>query len=297
MRYTKLVVIAGLLFLIVGCPKKEEETKIRDILSKSPYVVSAEGMVIDDATKEPKSPGLNFFMAEPIPWVRFARWINRPVNRHYEIDVVGDSAHVTGSVEVLGKFYVLNTPGGDVYTRDIADSAYRAAVDFYKDEDGWHIAKISPLQIYTYGAETSIKIEEVRAEVTSRNYAFILIDPTKSLTKEELPTFLPTDTIVVTVKMEVTGDSCWAFLHHGRHRKRATHHRGSFFRDGNTFTGIWYVADDSVITPGVRYAAVDVITWETLWGDFSVTKATERIWSLPYIVKEEDEPLPPDTEE
>lgn len=297
MIYKRLVVVCGLLLFIMGCPRKGEEAKVKDLLGSSPYVISSDGMVFDDSTKTPKSPGMNLFMVESLPFVRFARWINRPVDRHYEVDISGDSAHVTGSAEVTGKFYVRNTPGGDVYTRDIADSAYRAQIDLYKDTTGWHIARISPLEIYTYGAETSIKIAEVRAEVTSRNYSFVLTDPTKPLTKEELPTFLPNDTIIVTVKVEVTGDSCWVFLHHGRRLKLKTHRRDPFLREGDIFTGTWYVADDSVVTPGVRYAAIDVITWQTLWGDSTVTKATERVWSLPYIVKKEDEPLPPDTEE
>jgi len=298
MIHKRLIPICGLLLFIMGCPRKDEEAKISDLLSSSPYVISSDGLVFDDASKTPKSPEMNLFTAESVPFVRFVRWINRPVERHYEIDVSGDSAHVTMTANVTGKFYVLNTPGGDVYTRDIADSAYRAQIDLYKDNTGWHIARISPLQIYTYGAETPIKIKEVKAEVASRNYTFILTDPTNPLTKEELPTFLPNDTVIVTVKVEVTGDSCWVILHHGRYRKAPRiHHRDWFLKEGDSFTGTWYIADDSVVTPGVRYAAIDVMTWQTLWGDSTVTKATEMVWSLPYIVKEENEPLPPDTEE
>ncbi len=120
-------------------------------------------------------------------------------------------------------------------------------------------------------------------------------------TKDQLPTFKPSDTVEVTTYCEANGDSTWAFLHHGAGHKPGVglkrHWRQPFYRENTTtFKRTWVIADDSVIaTPAVRHSAVDVIGWETLFGD-STAKYYSRAWALPYIIKNPNDTLPDDSE-
>jgi hypothetical protein len=143
-------------------------------------------------------------------------------------------------------------------------------------------------------------ISEVTARVESRDYEWVINSPNTFYEKDELPTFLPNDTIEVTVTLDVTGDSAWAFLHHGAGHKPGfgshRHHRDPFYRDSTLiFSRTCYIADDSVIeTPAVRHSAVDVLIWEALFGD-STAMYQARAWAMPYIVKSTlDQGLPED---
>jgi hypothetical protein len=48
-----------------------------------------------------------------------------------------------------------------------------------------------------------------------------------------------------------------------------------------------------LVTPVVRHSAVDVLGWQTLWGDSTATYYS-RAWGLPYIVMQSTDPLPED---
>mgnify|MGYP001134822399 CR=1 FL=1 len=144
-----------------------------------------------------------------------------------------------------------------------------------------------------------ITINEIRAEVVKRNYTWTLTDPTKLLTKSELPTFFPSDTVIVTVTVTVSGDSSWAFLHHGvRHIAGGIHIREPFYKvSTHVFRRAWVIASDvsGVTLPTVRHAAIDIIGWQTLWGRSGGTYYC-RAWALPYIVKIAGQNEPPDQE-
>lgn len=153
----------------------------------------------------------------------------------------------------------------------------------------------------TVNAACPITITEIKAEVnrTTGKYIWSLTDPNKLLTKSELPTFYPSDTVTVTVTVSVTGDSSWAFLHHAvRHTAGGIHIRDPFYKvNTNTFRRTWVIASDvsGVILPVVRHSAIDIIGWQTLWGRTNGTYYC-RAWALPYIVKNTGQSDPGDTD-
>ncbi|HIE05720.1 MAG TPA: hypothetical protein EYP58_02855 [bacterium (Candidatus Stahlbacteria)] len=300
--------IAAIGLVLTGCQPESDEALIRDLLNNSQYTQEGTGFQKenDDTTNlEVAQMNPGFFDLETIPFVRFGRWIVRPVPHHIEVDVNGDTAWATITAEAHGWFYVLNEsiPGAPVHRREFYDSLART-VYLEKDENGWHIVSITPVKLWTKDGLNDINILEVSAVARPSGEEFHLYNGDSLLTKDQLPTFAPNDTVAVTVRAEMPAsgaqaDSVWAFLHHGRH-PRAGHHihiRDPFYKVSTfEFEREWIIADDSIVkTPALRHSAIDFIAWSTLWGDSSATYYAAA-WGLPYIVKLSGEETPPDTE-
>ena len=305
MKYAGLLLLMPLILaFMVSCTKDEDEASIQDLLESSWYVANGALHSHDDSTNVPRDGTNTLDLVDTIPYVRWVRWIERPVIREYDIVVIGDSADVTIRAYFHGAhpgygFFVNNDPMGPVYQRAIADSAIRR-VKLWKNENGrWRIANLTVADIYTENTDHPVTISEISALVASRNYEFIVNSTDTYFEKNELPIFYPSDTVEVTVTCSAQDDSTWAFLHHGTgHRPGFGHHiRQPFYReDMNTFTRTWIIAHDSIIvTPAVRHSAVDVLGWQTL---FAADNATyySRAWCLPYIVLQPGEELPEDEE-
>ncbi len=284
------------LILSIGCKKEDDEALIQSLLDKSGY--SAPTAVTDDGTTTPKQVFTTETDSVIDSLLRFARWINRPVTREITIEITGDSALATIKAALEGTFYVRDTTLGPIYTRPIQDSFVRQ-VKLYKDTI-WHILSITAGDFKTVDAAHPITITEVKAEVARRNYTWKLMSPTEFLTKVQLPTFEPSDTVIVTTTVSISGDSSWAFLHHGR-RSDVTgtgiHIRDPFYKiSTHVFRRAWVIASDNIGAnelPAVRHSAVDVIGWQTLWGKANGTYYC-RAWALPYIVKSPNQEVPPD---
>jgi len=306
MRLTKvlgLIVIA--LLIVVNC-SKNDEADVEAFLDRC-WFVGGEVQTSDDSTNTPALASGPFITTDTFPfYVKWVRFIERPVERHYDIDVVGDSAFVTMTSYLQGTppgygFFVRNDTTNPmlIYDRVITDSIIRR-IKCYRDDAGWHLAGITVADIYTVGTQHPVTITKVEVRV-SDSLVFSVDDPNTYFTKEQLPTFLPGDTVEVTVYCEAQDDSTWAFLHHGAGHKPGIglrrHWRQPFYRENTTtFTRTWVIADDSVIvTPAVRHSAVDVLGWETLFGDSTATYYS-RAWALPYIVKSPTDTLPDDAE-
>lgn len=286
----------------IDCTRESDEDAIQALLESSWYVGDGAVQTADDSTDVPQGPNDVGLMTDTIPWVRWVRWIERPVPREFEIYVNGDSADVTMTAFFHGEppgygLFVVNDPFNPVFQRAISDSVIRR-VKLYRDgDDRWHIASMTVADISTIGTEHPVSIHEIRARVESRDYEFVVTSPETYFTKEQLPTFYPSDTVVVTVTCSAQDDSTWAFLHHGTgHRPGiGVHIRQPFFRDDmTTFSRTWIIADDSVVTtPAVRHSAIDVLGWQTLFGDSSETYYS-RAWCLPYIIMEPGQDIPQD---
>jgi hypothetical protein len=241
-------------------------------------------------------------LGDSIPWVRWVRWIERPVSREFSIYVHGDSADVTITAYFYGDppgygLFVVNDPLNPVFQRSISDSVIRK-VKLYRDsDDKWRIASVTVADVHTVGTDHPVTIHEIRARVESRNYEFVVNDPETYFSKEQLPRFFPSDTIDVTITCSAQDDSTWAFLHHGTGHRPGVgiHIRQPFYRDDVTsFSRVWIIAEDSIInTPSVRHSAVDVLGWQTLFGDSTQTYYS-RAWCLPYIVIEPGQEIPQD---
>ncbi len=294
MRWLSVCVLI-ILVLSIGCRKEDDEALIQELLDNSGY--SAPTAVTDDGTTTPKQA----FGSETdsvIPYVRFVRFIQRPVTKEITIQVTGDSALATIKARLTGTFYVQDTEQGPIYQRAIEDSFVRQ-VKLYKDTV-WHILSITAGDFKTVNAAHPITITEVKAEVNRRQYVWRLTSPTEFLTKKQLPTFEPSDTVLVTVTVSVSGDSTWSFLHHGRKSDitgAGIHIRDPFYKvSTHVFRRAWVIASDNIGVnelPAVRHAAVDAIGWQTLWGKAGGTYYC-RAWALPYIVKNPGQEEPGD---
>ncbi len=303
MKYASLMLIF-LLAVTVNCSKENDETDIQELLESSWFIGDGSLMAVDDSTNTPGTAG-TLLPGEIIPWVRWVRFIERPVTVFFDITVEGDSADVIirsyfeGNSSWYG-FFVRNAPGGPVYQRTIADSVVRK-IKCFKDNTGWHIASLTPADIYTIDTDYPVLISEVRAEVSSRDYVFTMTSADTYFEKHQLPIFYPEDTVEVTVICSASDDSTWAFLHHGAGHRPGIglrhHNRTPFERENTTtFTGTWIIANDSIrITPAVRHSAIDVLGWQTLFGD-SLASYYTRAWCLPYIVLQHGEDIPEDIE-
>lgn len=301
MKYAKLFMPLLLIAVfVISCARESDEDAIQSLLETSWYVGDGAVKTADDSTNIPQGSADFGVLAETIPWVRWVRWIERPVPREYDIYVYGDSADVTITAYFHGDppgygLFVVNDPFNPVFQRAISDSVTRK-VKLYKDTEGkWRIARITVADIHTVGTDHPVTITEIRARVENRNYEFVVNSTETYFAKTELPTFHPSDTVVVTVTCSAGGDSTWAFLHHGTgHRPGiGVHIRQPFYRDNVTmFSRTWIIAEDSVInTPAVRHSAVDVLGWQTLFGD-SLETYYSRAWCLPYIVLEQGQEVP-----
>lgn len=308
MRYAKVllsIVVVGC--LLVGCAKNEE-AEVQEFLERC-WFLGEEVQIPDDSTNIPNvSIGGPALATDTFPfYVKWVRFIERPVERHYEIDVAGDSAFVTMTAYLKGTppgygFFVANDSpvgSGPVMVREITDSVVRKA-KCYRDDAGWHLASITVADIYTTGTDHPVTINKIEIRVRD-TLIFSVDDPNTYFTKDQLPTFAPSDTAEVTVYCQAQNDSTWAFLHHGAGHKPGVgvrrHWRQPLFRENTTtFKRTWIIADDSVsVTPAVRHGACDVIGWETLFGDSTATYYS-RAWCLPYIVKLPEDTLPQDQE-
>jgi hypothetical protein len=310
MKSVKMLAFLMLLTVfIVGCIKESDEDQIRELLETSHYIGDGMGRSLNDSTNVPQSPsGPYSFATDTFPSdVRWVRWVETPITTVYNIVVEGDSADATITKYIHGEpsspladvpnygFFVDNDYG--MFGRAISDSAVRK-IKLYNDGDGWHILSLTAADLFGVGQKNSISITEITAEVESRGYVWSINSSDIYYTKDELPTFEPSDTIDVTVTISVPDrDSCWSFLHHGAGHRPGfglrRHHRDPFYRDDTyTFSRTWQIADDSV-TYGVRHAAVDVIIWGALFGD-STAAYYARAWAMPYIVKAPDQDIPQD---
>ncbi len=308
LRILVLIIVGAV--LITGCAANDE-ADIQALLENSQYVAEGALRTLDDETNQPEAPTSSpLFQMDTFPLgVKFARHVVTPITWTFEILAEGDSADATIRAYFYGNpndasdmfqygFYVQNTLGNFNYA--MADSALRR-VKLYRDDTGWHILSLTAAEVHTTGIDNPISISQIKARVESRNYEFIIDDPNAFFTKDELPTFLPDDTVDVTVTLSSTlspgDDSSWVFFHHGVGHKPGfgltKRYRDALYRENTfTFKRTWHIADDSV-EYGVRHCGFVAERWGTLFGD-STNTYYARAWALPYIVKAPDQDIPAD---
>jgi hypothetical protein len=303
MKARFLLIILPLIALIAVNCGANDENDIEALLESSWFVSDGALRTADDSTDIPQDYPFNGLMADTIPFVRWVRWIERPIAREYDIVVNGDSADVLIMAKLDGAppgygLFVNNDPLAPVYNRSISDTLVRR-VKLYKDGNRWRIGSLTAADIYTLNTGCSVTIDEIRASVPQRDYEFVMSSPDTYFEKDELPIFYPSDTVIVTVTCSAENDSTWAFLHHGTgHRPGlGVHIRQPFYRDNTTtFSRTWVIAEDNIINrPAVRHSATDVLGWETLFGDSSATYYSHA-WCIPYIVIDPSGSLPEDEE-
>lgn len=289
---TILLLAANL--LLVGCKGKNQDTKdIEDIISNSIYTNQDQSQAFEDNDTIPED-GLMLAMPDTmtVPWIKFVRKITS-FTRHISVEVKDTTATATIGTSFTGNFMVISDRQNLTrYLWPINDTGIRT-VYLTKSNDRWRIRKISPIDVWTKDANPEITIVSLRAEASPSGTIFAITNPETLLTKTQLPTFYPDDTVKITVTLQIANDSAWVFLHRGRvrpYRKRDPFIRTSTY----TFERTWIIgtdADISYTTPVVRPTATDAILWPTLWGDSSALY-NSRAWGLPYVVKRSNESYP-----
>lgn len=295
--------LAVIALTFMGCERLGNDVNnIKDLLAASYFTGDASDGVTDDGTSNPNgSPGVNIAMAPdtaPFAWVRLITSFTREV----EVSVEGDSAFAKVYSYLAGRIYIDTIPGNgvaDTISRPIADSVYREVVlskGGGRLYDGWKIEKITPAKLWTFGVGHPVEIEKVDVVSTSGvNFSF---EPGVFYSREDLPRFIPEDTVTVTVHARNLNDadSGWCYLHHGRHFRNSNVPRRKPFtkQDAWTFVGTWLIQDENIIhTPTVRHAGMDLIYWETLSHDPAAEYSSYAL-GMPYLVAEPDDVLPDD---
>lgn len=113
-----ILFVATTLVLSTGCKKEDDDVLIKDLLDNSQY--SGATAVTDDETQTPKDA----FRPETdsvISFIRFARYIQRPVTREVNLIITGDTATATIKAQLNGTFYVTDSAGCPIYNRTIQD--------------------------------------------------------------------------------------------------------------------------------------------------------------------------------
>ncbi|MEO0079378.1 MAG: hypothetical protein ABIK44_01710 [candidate division WOR-3 bacterium] len=306
--HTMLLAVTVSLLLTVGlmgCRQKEnDEESIRNLLNGSSYTDESQtrGYSSQDSTLAPGGepglgPGADGY--ETIPFVRFRRFVPQGgISRSILVQIPAypgypdTTALATITSDIHGEFRTLfdtTTHPMLVWRKPFHDQAVRR-VYLTKGPDGWHIRKVSPLNITTVDAAYELRLVSIHVQAASGE-VFELTTADTLLAKDELPTFVPGDTVHVQVTVQSSGDSCWVFLHHGR-REWPHRWRRPYFKTGTfTFERTWSIGSEGFEVPEVRPSAHDAIGWNSLWADTSQPYVAAA-WGLPYIVKQPNEAIP-----
>jgi len=308
-----LLPIAALIFAaFAGCSNPPDDIEaIKELLLTSYFTgEGSDGVTGYEPDSYQDGQGLAGLLApmpaDLPPFVLWGRALEH-LDRDVEVWVDGDSAFAVITNNLDGTFYVYNdSTFADTipYERTIADSTYREVVLSWQGglrSGYWRIEKLTPAEVTTKDAEHPVQIEKVVVtSVSGEN--FEITDPKHFYGRDEVPWFTPNDevTVEVTLKNLADADSVWVYLHHGCHFRRVyRHHRKPFEKEDTwKFTGTWSTADDSLFGQDitVRHAAIDVLYWETLWGD-STAEYSSYALGIPYVIAKEGEELPDDGED
>ena len=291
--------------MVVGCADRQnDEESIKSLLASSGYTEDgqASNYGANDSTLEEGGAGVGLDRYERIPFVRFRRYIPPGgVTRNVNVTIPAypgwddTTALATITLDINGELRtafdttanpipVWRKPFSDQWTRQVF---------FTKDETGWHIRKLSPLRVVTRNAPYELNIVRVQMVSHIAGDTFDLATTDTLLAKEDLPCFLPNDTAQVIVTVESTGDSCWAFIHHGR-AARPRIWRQPYLRTSTwTFERTWILGDEQYDRPEVRGSIHDAIGWGSLWSDTTAPYVASA-WGIPYVVKHPQEERPGD---
>jgi hypothetical protein len=297
---TASVLALGL--LAVGCNQAPgDEEQIRTLLGSSSYTDedNTRSYGAEDSTPSGNDPGDADFL---MPFVRFRRYIPPGgVTRTVNVAIPAypgypdTTALATVTADIYGQFHTLfdtTTNPLQVWRKPFHDQAVRRAY-LTKNDDGWHVRKVTPIEFTTVDAAYTLRVGEIVVHAASWPDAdtFRLTDPDTLLAKSELPSFIPDDSVTVRITVESSGDSCWAFLHHGR-RRWPNRWRRAYFKTGTfTFQRTWHIAGETYEKPEVRPSGHDAIGWNTLFAD-TTGPYVASAWGFPYIVREPGDPIP-----
>jgi len=290
---------------LVGCGKQtDDQQAVNDLIAGSDYTndTHASNYGANDTTLDQPDTLQATESYGRIPFVRFRRYVPasgilRSVNVQIPAYAGGPNtaalATITWTINgELRTMFGTTTQPINVWRKPFTDVGTRK-VYLEKYDNRWHIKKISPLKIATQSAAYNLNIVSIHAVGLLSHDTFDLTTTDTLLTKDQLPWFEPGDTVIATVTVRSDGDSCWAFLYHGR---PAWPHiwREPYWRTGTwTFERAWLVRQEIYNKPCVRPSINDAIGWGTLWADTSKPYVSAS-WGIPYIIRMPVDTVPAD---
>ncbi|NLI98654.1 hypothetical protein GX441_08360 [bacterium] len=292
----------------VGCDRfRNDEELIKDLLISSYFSGEGSDGITDDASDNPNgAPGWSVSLypdTVPSKWVRKLTYATRVVT----VKVEGDSAWASISRSITGRIYIDTIPGNsilDTISRPIADTMYReVTLKWNAAKNRWVIENIQPAKLWTPGASHPVEIEKIEVSSSPSGETFVMDDPTKFISVDDLPWLRKDDTVTVTVtaKQLNADDTGWCYLHHGRNFNKAKAvppNRKPFEKESTwVHKGTWKIGEDNVLAKiSVRHAGIDLIYAGTLSYD-PAAEYSAFAFGFPYIVYEEGETLPDDGQE
>ncbi len=320
MKRLSATVFAALLLVgagMLGCDtaRTSDEESVRALLDASEYTDEESSVRYGSADSTlgagngaelPILAGYQY-----LPFVRFHRYIPRTgITRTVEVTIPAypgyddTTALATITTDIVGELRVTTDtstnpilvwrkPFHDVSVRRVYLTKTRA--NRRTPRGGWHIVKVSPVQITTQNPDYNLRIVRLRATARPSGANFELVTADTLLAKDELPIFRPNDTVTLQLEMASDGDSCWAFLHPGRvGNERPRYWRQAYWKTGTlTFERVWVVGEEQYDRPRVRPSVHDAIGWGTLWGD-TTQRYVATAWGIPCIVRQPGQRIPDD---
>ena len=285
-----------------GCARVDDEAAIRDLLGSSAYTDEDNTRSYGSADSTLSGGDENTDDGQ-MPFVRFRRYIAPGgVSRVVQVSIPAypgypdTTALARVTATIVGDFRTMfdtTTNPIQVWRKRFVDEAVRT-VYLTKSKDGWRIRKLSPLEFSTVDAPYELGLARIEVHAASWPAAdtFRLFSGDTMLAREELPVFVPEDTVWVRVTVASEEDSTWVFLHHGRprwpHRWRRPYAKASTA----TFERFWHIGPEAGnVRSEVRPSGHDAIGWGTLWGD-TTQPYVAAAWGVPYIVRAPGEPIP-----
>ncbi len=291
-----LILLFSLLFFCKKGTVSEEE-EVKKVIEASAYTEKAMDKASDEGDTTPQmiSGWEGAINSDTLPWVKFRRKVDS-LERYIRVRIPAypgypeTTALATVTARISGRFFVVNIRDSlppPIYIRDFVDSSYSAI--YLTKRDKWRIRKITPKVFTTLNPPSLLRIDRIRTEARPSGKVWEITTPDTFLTKDQLPTFWPNDTVKVTVTIGFDTDSGWVFLHRGPKGERK---REPFYKkSSDIFERTWIIGNEPGVTPTIRPLAVDFIAWQTLFGDSSALY-NAKTWALPYIIKSEDQNYP-----
>lgn len=306
-RSLALILFAALVAL-TGCNRlPEDDTEsVKATLAASGYTdddadraYGSEDTTIANGDEEPLPTILGH---ERPPFARFRRHVPRNgVTRTVNVTIPAypgwddTTALATVLLDINGTFLTCFDTNPNpllVWKKPFHDVAVRK-VFLTRDRKGWHIRRVSPMQVRTEDAAYDLRIARLTATNLANGKTWELTTADTLLAREDLPTFRPRDSVRVRIELTSTGDSCWTFLHHGKPRRPGAHWRRPYGKVSTlVFERVWRIGDEgNYERPEIRPSAHDAIGWGTLYAD-TTAPYVSAAWGLPYIVKNPGDPYP-----
>lgn len=299
---------AAILLFFTGCSLDVEtdEQAIIDVLNSSAYTDASHDRSYgsDDSTLTPGGDGPIGDDPQRVPFVRFRRYIPPGgVSRTIDIQIPAypeypdTTALATINTTISGELRTMYDTTGNpilIWRKPFTDRAVRR-VYLTRHENRWRVRRLTPLAVSTENPAYNLALVEVKVHASSwpPDDTFRLPTADTLLAREDLPCFAPNDDVTVWLTTETDGDSCWAFLHHGRPQWPYRWRRAYLRLSRNQFRETWQIRAEGYEGPQVRPSGHDAIGWQSLWRD-TTHQYISAAWGLPYIVCEPGENLPDD---